>query len=417
MRALIVSIGDELLIGQTINTNAAWMGEQLSAFGIQVAEVSTISDNQADIQKALRKGVEENFQLVLITGGLGPTKDDITKKTIAAFFNQKLVQNQEVLDNVYALFNAYGREVKPVNIDQALVPEGCEVLINNAGTAPGMWIEHNGTIFVSMPGVPKEMRYLMEKRVLPKLQDEYALPVLVNKTMLTQGIGESEVAERIEDIEDGLPSHIKLAYLPSAGMVKLRLSGKGEDKILLTKEIDTLFDKILPHVEDHFFGWDKETIEGNIVEKLKLTGRTLASAESFTGGNIGAAITTVPGASQVYKGGVVAYTNEIKQHVLGVDPNDLEKYSAVSEQVIEQMAIGVRKKFNSDYGIATSGIAGPDGGTEEIPVGTVWIAIAYPNGIWKERFQLGKGRTSIVKRGTRMALNKLLKMLVSGLKE
>ena len=411
MRALIVSIGDELLIGQTINTNAAWMGEQLSSFGIQVGEIIAISDEKETIQKALRKGVEENFQLVLITGGLGPTKDDITKKTLAEFFNQKLVSNQEVLDNVYALFNAYGREVKPVNIDQALVPEGCTVLINNAGTAPGMWIENNGTIFLSMPGVPREMRFLMEKRVLPKLQEGYSLPVLVNRTMLTQGIGESEIAERIEAIEDGLPEHIKLAYLPSAGMVKLRLSGRGEDKEALSKEIDELFQKILPHVSDHFFGWDKDTLEGNIVEKLKLNQLTLASAESFTGGNIGARITAVPGVSAVYKGGVVAYTNEIKEKMLGVNPQDLETYSAVSEQVIEQMAIGVKERFNTDFGIATSGIAGPEGGTEETPVGTVWVAIAHPKGVWKERFQLGKGRSRVVVRGTRMALSQLLKLI------
>lgn len=412
MRALIVSIGDELLIGQTVNTNAAWMGEQLSVFGIQVGEVITISDNERDIKKALQKGIDEDFQLVLLTGGLGPTRDDITKKTIADFFDQKLIHNEEVLQNVKVLFNAYGREVRQVNLDQALVPEHCTVLMNKAGTAPGMWLNKGGVVFVSMPGVPKEMRYLMEKCILPKLQEEYELPVLVNRTMLTQGIGESEIAERIEHIENALPKHIKLAYLPSAGMVKLRLSGKGADKEVLAAEIEKEFDKIYPFVENHFFGWDRDTIEGNIVTLLSNSNRTIATAESFTGGNIGAVITAVPGASEVYKGGIIAYTNEVKESVLGVLKEDLEQYTAVSESVIVQMAKGVKEKFNSDYGIATSGIAGPTGGSEENPVGTVWIAIANDAGVWRERFQLGKGRSSIVLRGTRMALNSLRKIIL-----
>jgi nicotinamide-nucleotide amidase len=411
MKAAIVSIGDELLIGQTINTNASWMGKKLTDFGIKVERVFTIPDQENAITDTFNFCVQNNYDFVFITGGLGPTKDDITKKVFAKFFNSELVYNEEVLQNVQRIFKAYNREVKSVNVYQALVPKEAKVFINQKGTAPAMWMQKNNSVFVSMPGVPREMEYLMDCEILPFIQNNYNLPVIYRKTLLTQGIGESFIAEIIEHIEDALPSHIKLAYLPSAGMVKLRLSAYGEDIFVIKNEVYELFNQIVPLLQDYVFGWDEDLLEQIVVNLLKEKGLSIAFAESLTSGTLSKAIASIPGASSVLKGGVVAYQNSIKVDVLGVSAKNIDQFTAVSEEVVKEMVVGVQKMMHSDIAVATSGIAGPDGGTEEIPVGSVWLAIYFKGEILTQKFNLGEGRDAIVLRTLRTVLNWLRKLL------
>jgi nicotinamide-nucleotide amidase len=411
MKAAIVSIGDELLIGQTINTNASWMGKKITDFGIKVERVFTIADQENAITDTFNFCVQNKYDFVFITGGLGPTKDDITKKVFAKFFNSELVYNEEVLQNVQRIFKAYNREVKSVNVDQSLVPKEAKVFINQKGTAPAMWMQKNNSVFVSMPGVPREMEYLMDCEILPFIQNNYNLPVIYRKTLLTQGIGESFIAEIIEHIEDALPSHIKLAYLPSAGMVKLRLSAYGEDIFVIKNEVYELFNQIVPLLQDYVFGWDEDLLEQIVVNLLKEKGLSIAFAESLTSGTLSKAIASIPGASSVLKGGVVAYQNSIKVDVLGVSAKNIDQFTAVSEEVVKEMVVGVQKMMHSDIAVATSGIAGPDGGTEEIPVGSVWLAIYFKGEILTQKFNLGEGRDAIVLRTLRTVLNWLRKLL------
>ncbi len=410
MNAIVVSIGDELLIGQTINTNAGWMGAELNKIGVEVTEVLTISDKREAIEQAMEYG-ESKANIVLITGGLGPTKDDITKKVFAEFFNAPLVENKRALENVEGFFKRYNRPMLPVNKLQALVPAGCQMLLNKAGTAPGMWMENENAVFVSMPGVPSEMRYLMENDVLPRLKKKFKLPVIVHKTIMTQGVGESYIADEIEDIEDGLPNYIKLAYLPSPGLVKLRLSGKGEDAQKLEEEIESIFDKIESRIKEAVFSRKESSLQEVIGEKLKEKGLTLSTAESCTSGALAARITSVPGSSAYFMGSVVAYSNEVKNKQLGVPRETLNEFGAVSEATVRKMAVGAKKLFGTDYAIATSGIAGPDGGTDEKPVGTVWISVAGPEGVLAEKFQMGRGRERVVAKTILTSLGLLLKLL------
>lgn len=411
MKAAIISIGDELLIGQTINTNASWMGEKLTDVGITVSTVYTISDDRESIIHTLNQCVVQQFKYVFITGGLGPTKDDITKKVLCEYFDDNLIYNKEVLDNVHKFFKAYDREVKQVNKDQALVPSRAKVFVNQKGTAPGMWMTTGKMVVVSMPGIPKEMKWLMEERIIPQVLKDNVMPVIYRKTLLTQGIGESFIAELIEDIENGLPSNIKLAYLPSAGMVKLRLTANGTNKDELILSVSTIFEEIIKRIPSYIYGWDEERLENVIVNYLINHNLTLTTAESITGGLLASTITRVPGSSKVFKGSVVAYQNEIKEKVLGVDKDDLLKYGAVSEQVVMQMAKGVKKLTSSDIAIATSGFAGPDGGTDDCPVGTVWIALAIKDEIVAKKFNLGVGREGITLRAVRTALGWLKREL------
>lgn len=410
MNAIVVSIGDELLIGQTINTNAGWMGAELNKIGVEVTEVLTISDNREAIEQAMEYG-ESKANIVLITGGLGPTKDDITKKVFAEFFNAPLVENKRALENVEGFFKRYNRPMLPVNKLQALVPAGSQMLLNKAGTAPGMWMENENAVFVSMPGVPSEMRYLMENEVLPRLKKKFKLPVIVHKTIMTQGVGESYIADEIEDIEDGLPNYIKLAYLPSPGLVKLRLSGKGENAQQLEEEIESIFDKIESRIKDAVFSRKESSLQEVIGEKLNEKGLTISTAESCTSGALAARITSVPGSSAYFMGSVVAYSNEVKNKQLGVPQETLNEFGAVSEATVRKMAVGAKKLFGTDYAISTSGIAGPDGGTDEKPVGTVWIAVAGPEGVLAEKFQMGKGRERVVAKTILTSLGLLLKLL------
>ena len=410
MNSIVISIGDELLIGQTINTNAGWMGAVLNRNGVELTEVLTISDDEIAIKDAFVYA-QAKANLVLITGGLGPTKDDITKRVFADYFNAPLVENKKALENVEGFFKRYNREMLEINKFQALVPEGCEMLLNKAGTAPGMWMEHKNVVFVSMPGVPSEMKYLMEHEVLPKIKKRFELPVIVHQTMMTQGIGESYIAEEISDIEDALPNHIKLAYLPSPGIVKLRLSGRGKEEAPLMKEIDALFNAIESRIKKHVFSKTEAQLQEILSKVLKGKKRTVSTAESLTSGALAARITSVPGASEYFKGSVVAYSNAVKINQLGVSVDSIELKGEVSKEVVEQMAIGAKGIFGTDYAVATSGIAGPDGGTEEKPVGTVWIAIAGPKGVVSEQFQMGKGRGRVVEKTIFSALSCLLQLI------
>ncbi len=410
MNAIVISIGDELLIGQTLNTNAGWMGAELNKNGVELIEVLTISDDSLAIHNAFNYAANK-ARLVLITGGLGPTKDDITKKVFADYFNAPLLENKEALNNVERFFKRYNREVLPVNKLQALVPEGCEMLLNKVGTAPGMWMEHKEVVFVSMPGVPSEMKYLMEHEVIPRIKKRFKLPVIVHQTMMTQGIGESYIAEEISDIEESLPKHIKLAYLPSPGIVKLRLSGRGTNETNLLNEIEDIFSRIESRISKHVFSKKEAQLQeilGGIFRAKKLT---ISTAESLTSGAIASRITSVPGASEYFTGGIVAYANEAKIEQLGVSEDVLKSSGAVCAETVKQMALGVQNLFGTDYAIATSGIAGPGGGTDEKPVGTVWIAIAGPKEIVVEQFQMGKGRERVVEKTIFSALNLLLQLM------
>jgi nicotinamide-nucleotide amidase len=407
MNSIIISIGDELLIGQTVNTNATWMGEQLNSIGVEVLEVLTISDTETAILDALEYA-ERKASLVLLTGGLGPTKDDITKKVLSNYFNAPLVENKEALENVENFFLNYDREILPINRLQALVPSCCDVLLNKVGTAPGMWIENSKAIFVSMPGVPHEMKYLMKEEVLKRVLTKFKLPFIVHRTILVQGLGESYIAEEISDIEDGLPGYLKLAYLPSAGIVKLRLTGRGKDKVLLEDEIKKIFTKIILRVPEYVFSESDISLEALVGKVLIDKNQTIATAESFTSGLLAARITNIPGASAYFMGGIIAYSNQIKKKLLDVSDADLNNHGAVSEEVVKQMALGVKEVMKTDYAISTSGIAGPSGGSEEKPVGTVWIGIATPKGVTAHQFKMGAGRNRVVGKTILTALKLVL---------
>lgn len=413
MLAEIVTIGDEILIGQIVDTNSAWMGTVLSDSGIKVHQITSVSDNREHILTALKEA-SQHADLILITGGLGPTRDDITKHTLCEYFNTKLRLDENVLEDVTAMFKRFGRGVTDINRKQAEVPENCIPLRNKNGTAPGMWFEEKGKVYVSMPGVPFEMKGLMTDEVLPRLKKKFTLPVIMHKNVLTQGIGESMLAEKIADWETSLAQEdIKLAYLPSSSMVRLRLTTSGKEATVLKEKIDRKISELQKIAGEHIFGYDNETLEGIIGKLLLQKKETLSTAESCTGGSIAHRVISVPGSSAYFKGAIVAYDYEIKTNELGVSKEILKKYGAVSQEVVELMAANGRKKLNTTYCIAVSGIAGPDGGTEEKPVGTVWIAIATPNKVFSKRFQFGGDRErNIVVTGL-TALNLLRKEILA----
>jgi len=404
MKAEIITIGDEILIGQIVDTNSAWMGQQLNLHGIEVYQVTSVHDKHDHIMKALADA-EKNADLVLITGGLGPTKDD--KNTLCEYFETELIYFPEVFDHVQSLLSSRNVTINQLNRDQALLPASCTVLHNSAGTASGMWFERNGTIFISMPGVPFEMEAIMTEEVFPRLIKLGIMQSIVHKTVLTLGLPESMLAEKIEKWESALPEFIKLAYLPSALMVRLRLSAYGTDQQMLETEIDKQVKELLTIIPEYVFGFDDENMALIIGRMLVKNSKSLAVAESCTGGNIAHFITANPGSSAYFKGGVVAYSNEIKIKLLDVPAEIIEKYGAVSQQVAETMAFGARKALNVDYSIATTGIAGPDGGTAEKPVGTVWIAVAGPSGVKSEKFIFRHNRERNIIRSTQTALNLL----------
>ena len=393
MKCEVISIGDELLIGQTINTNASWIGEELNNLGFNIAHGAVISDNKEDIISALNIASSRS-DIIIITGGLGPTKDDITKHTLTKYFNTSLELKKDIETSIIAYFKSVNRPILKSNLDQALLPKSCQVLSNTRGTASGMWFEKNNIIYISLPGVPYEMKGIMKEHVIPKLLSKMGgETVLVNKTIRTHGMGESFLAEIIKSWEDNLGSdNINLAYLPSPGIVKLRLSIIGLDKLILEKKLDDAIDELKALIPDQIYGYGNATLEGVVGELLKGRELTVATAESCTGGSIAKMLTSISGSSSYFNGSIVSYTNQSKVDLLNVNNNDIEKFGAVSQQVVEQMAEGVRNKLHTDYGISTSGIAGPSGGTKEKPVGTVWIAVASKNRIVSKKLKLGYNR-------------------------
>jgi nicotinamide-nucleotide amidase len=406
MKAEIITIGDEILIGQIVDTNSAWMGQQLNLHGIEVYQVTSVHDDHEHIIKAFQEA-ENRANLVLITGGLGPTKDDITKKCLCDYFQTELVFYPEVFEHVRAMLSSRNVVVNQLNRDQALLPASCTVLHNSAGTASGMWFEKNNTIFISMPGVPFEMEAIMTEEVFPRLVQMGITQSIVHKTVLTIGLPESMLAERIEHWESALPDFIKLAYLPSPMMVRLRLSGYGNDEAILKAEISKQVNELLTIIPENIFGFDDDNLAMVIGRMLVESSQTLAVAESCTGGNIAHFITSNPGSSAYFKGGIVAYSNEIKNKMLVVPTELILKFGAVSQEVAEAMALGCRKEFQTDYSVATTGIAGPDGGTEEKPVGTVWIAVAGPSGVRSKMYLFKHNRERNIIRTSQTALNLL----------
>ena len=389
--AEILTIGDEILYGQILDTNAQWMSYALDQLGVRVVRKTTVGDNEPDILHAFTEA-EGRADLVLITGGLGPTNDDLTMPSLAKYFGCQIVENPSVLAHVKDFFEKRGREFTEMNKRQALVPEIAEVIHNSLGTAPCTWYERNGKIFVSMPGVPHEMKNVMKEFVIPKIREFFQTPVIYHKVIKTVGIGESFLAEKIKDWEYALPPHIRLAYLPSIGHVKLRLTAIGEDRGLLEKEVQQLIDVFLPLAGKYIYGYDEISLEEAIGQLLLAQKKTIALAESCSGGFIQHKITQIPGSSAYFQGGIVPYHNQFKIDVLGVKASTLEKHGAVSEECVTEMAERVREKFNSDIGIASSGIAGPGGGSEEKPVGTVWIAYADNKQTITKRLQLTQNR-------------------------
>jgi nicotinamide-nucleotide amidase len=369
-----------------VNTNASWIASELEKNNIHVARILTIADDFNDISNTLSEALG-HAEVVIMTGGLGPTKDDITKTALCDYFDMQLVMHEPSLANVTDFFTKRGLQISAINQMQGLVPDGCEPLLNKVGTAPGMWFERDGKIVVSLPGVPFEMQWLMSEYVLPKLQQRLGTEAILHKTVLTCGIGESFLADTIEAWELALPTNFRLAYLPEAGKVRLRLSAHGDDKLLLQQQMDEQLAKLIPLIDTYIYGYDDETFASVIGKLLIERGATLATAESCTGGQLGHRITEVAGASAYYLGGVVAYSNDIKEQLLGVHTDTLTQYGAVSAQTAEAMAIGCRRLFQTDYAIATTGISGPTGGTEEKPLGTVWIAIASEKGVGGRRTQ------------------------------
>lgn len=410
MLAEIITIGDEILIGQIVDTNSAWMAKALNAIGVKVKQITSVSDDADHIIEALGQA-EKRARIILITGGLGPTKDDITKFTLAKYFNVGMRRDAAVLENVEEIFKRYNRPMIDVNIRQADVPEGCTVIQNKNGTAPCMWFDHNENIIVSMPGVPFEMMYLMEEEILPRIKKLFDLPFIYHKTILTAGLGESFLAAEIAEIEDSLPPAIKLAYLPKLGQVRLRLSTSGTNEEQLKQEVEIYAQQIVAKLKNYVVAEDDIAFEKAILDLMKEKGLTLSTAESCTGGYIAHLITKHPGCSAVFAGGAVAYSYELKESVLGVKASTLSKYGAVSEQTVKEMAEGAIAHFNTDYSVAVSGIAGPDGGTEDKPVGTVWIAVASRHRTVARMFSFGNKRIQNIERSASSALGMILNQI------
>ncbi|MBT8289324.1 MAG: competence/damage-inducible protein A [Muriicola sp.] len=408
MLAEIITIGDEILIGQIVDTNSAYIATEFNKFGISVYQITSVQDDKKHILKALEEA-SGRAQLIILTGGLGPTKDDITKLTLCEYFNDTMVLNEEVLKHIEYLFKTYiSTPISEVNRKQAYLPSRAEVLHNKYGTAPGMWIEDKDKIFVSLPGVPYEMKELMSKYVLPRIAEKYNTPFILHKTLMTYGLGESAIAERIADIEDNLPSYIKLAYLPNLGKVRLRLTAKGPDKKVLEEGVKEVTTRIYDTIGELISGEEEEGVLEAVVGKLLLSkNKTIATAESFTGGKIAEQITAIPGASGYFVGGVVGYATRTKIDILKVPEVLIEKHSVVSAEVASVMAENIRSLMNSDFGIATTGNAGPTKGDSDAPIGTIYIAISSDKGTRVEHFSMGNHRVRIVQKGVHKALEML----------
>ena len=405
-----ISIGDELLIGQVINTNAAWLGEQLSNAGFQLDSTLTIGDSEKAILDAFHACMDAD--LVLVTGGLGPTADDITKPTVCKFFDTELEFCQAAYDNVVSLFQRRGFQMSERNRSQAMLPKACEYVPNTYGTAPCMWLEKEGVAFAFMPGVPFEMKGIFTDELLPRIKERFHAIPYEKRVIMTTGIGESFLADKIKEWEDALPDFLSLAYLPQHGMVRLRLSGRHEDAALLHATLDDEVEKLKRLISEYIFSMQDQPIERTVFDLLINKGLTFASAESCTGGNIAHVFTLIPGSSQAFKGGAVTYATPTKTKVLGVPSEIIEKYGVVSQEVVESMASGVRNLMEADFGVATTGIAGPSGGTDETPVGTMWVAVASSNGVISKYFNFGKDRVNVINRATIAAYEMLRQQLL-----
>ncbi|HEX8014341.1 MAG TPA: CinA family nicotinamide mononucleotide deamidase-related protein [Flavobacterium sp.] len=413
MKATIITIGDEILIGQIVDTNSAFIAKSLDRIGVEISEMISISDDKKQILDTFA-GLQNKVDIVIVTGGLGPTKDDVTKKTFCEYFNDELVVNPEVLAHVTQLIEGYfKRPITQMNKDQALVPSTCTILHNQVGTAPGMWMKKENTVFVSLPGVPYEMKYLVEEEIIPKIVSEYKRPYIIHKTILTYGQGESLVAERIENWENNLPDFIKLAYLPNPGRVRLRLTARGTNKEELEKAIEDNVRSLDAIIHDIIVGYEEnETIETVIGKLLTKQNKTISTAESCTGGRIASLLSAVPGSSGYFKGSVVSYATETKVNVLGISQDLVGQYSVVSSQVTSAMAVSVREMLKTDYAIATTGNAGPSKGDSDAEIGTVFIALATPNGVSTEEFNFGQPREKVIDRASIKSLEILQKEIL-----
>lgn len=409
--ASIITIGDELLIGQVVDTNSAWIAQELNRAGIWLRRRVSVGDRKADIISALEE--ESRYaSIILITGGLGPTADDITKPVLCEYFGGSLVVDTGALANVTAIFSKLNRPLLERNLKQAEVPDNCTVIPNARGTAPGMWFEKEGKIFVSMPGVPHEMKGMMTDAVIPRLRQHFTLPYIDHRTLVTFGIGESFLAEAIKAWEEQLPAYLKLAYLPNYGMVRLRLTGRDNQEQKLQHELTLEFEKLKVLVSEWLIADEDLTIAQIVGKTLLKTGCTVATAESCTGGYIAHLITSVPGSSAWYKGSVVCYANEVKEHILEVQPSTLQTLGAVSEQTVIQMVEGARLKLHTSYAVATSGIMGPDGGTPDKPVGTVWIAAGNGRKTLTSVFHFPYDRARNIEMASAQALNLLRRLML-----
>ena len=413
MQAEIITIGDEILIGQIIDTNSAYISKELNNIGISVYQITSVQDDKQHILKALGEA-EENVDIIIITGGLGPTKDDITKHTICEYFDDTLIENSEVLRHIEYLFEKYfSKPVSNINRMQALVPSRAMVLKNRFGSAPGMWIEKNDKVFISLPGVPYEMKGLINFEVLPRLQEKYKCPYIIHKTILTYGLGESVIADRLDKWEDKLPNYIKLAYLPNLGKVRLRLSAKSFEKEKIETEVNLLMEELITYVQDVFVGFEEddllEVIIGRLLTKKK---QTLATAESCTGGAVAKMITAIPGASEYFIGSIVSYNERIKTDILKVSEDTIKKHSVVSAAVAKEMALGIQQLYNTDFAIAVTGNAGPTKDKTDESVGKVFIGIATPKRVFVEEFNFGQPRGKVIKRTSIKALELLRKELM-----
>ena len=413
MKATIVTIGDEILIGQIVDTNSGFIAKSLDKIGVEINEMISISDDKNHILDTFAR-LQNEVDLVIITGGLGPTKDDVTKKTFCDYFEDELIVNQKVLAHVTEIIEGfYKRKITQMNKDQALVPSKCTVLHNKVGTAPGMWMKKENTVFISLPGVPFEMKYLVENEIVPKVVQEYKRPYIIHRTILTYGQGESMVAERIEDWENNLPDYIKLAYLPALGRVRLRLSARGTDKELLDATLEEKIKSLDAIIHDIIVGFDEDdTIEVVVGKILAKQNKSLATAESCIGGKIAEVLTAVSGSSRYFKGGVVSYATEAKINVLGISKDLIDEYSVVSSEVVSAMALSIKKMMNSDYAIATTGNAGPLKGDSDAELGTVFIALATPTDIIVEEFNFGQPREKVIDRAVIKSLELLKKEIL-----
>jgi nicotinamide-nucleotide amidase len=411
LNAAIITIGDELLIGQTIDTNSAYIATELNKIGIWIKRRVSIGDVKEEILNALKEQ-SRDCQVIIITGGLGPTSDDITKPVLCDYFQSELIVNEEALQNVINIFNRLGRPLIERNLKQAEVPDNCTVLPNLRGTAPGMWFEKEKVIYVSLPGVPYEMKGLMQNSVLPRLKEQLQLPAVVHFTLLTGGKGESEIAEILIGFEGSLPPYVKLAYLPAYGLLRLRLTGRSEKETAIRKELQVYFDTLKEEVKEWLVSEEDITIEESVSRLLKTGKKTVSTAESCTGGYIAQLITSQPGSSAIYNGSVISYANQVKMDLLGVQKSTLQQYGAVSEQTVKEMVSGVLHQLKTDYAIATSGIMGPDGGTPEKPVGMVWIAVGNKQKILSKKYQFRFDRSRNIEQTAKTALLMLYRYLI-----